>query len=76
MKVCAIAHELDRTLLGPHSHSGSGLMRAHWNIKRLQKAAQDTLSFAPQQAARIRTEVIARTLPLAAPATASAMPGM
>jgi len=74
---CVIAHELGHALLGQHSHSVSGLMRDHWDIKQLQEAAQHTLSFAPQHAARIRAEVMARALPLplAEPATALAMSG-
>jgi len=70
-----IAHELGHALLGPHSHSASGLMGARWSIEQLQEATQHTLSFAPQQAARIRAEVMARALPLAEPATALAMSG-
>jgi len=70
-----VGHELGHALLGPHSHSLAGLMRAHWSITQLQEAAQRTLCFAPQQAARIGTEVMARTLALAEPSTAVAMSG-
>lgn len=69
---CAIAHELGHILLGPNSHSVSGLMRARWDTRELQAAGQHFLSFAPEEAATIRAEIMARAGPPSAPAMARA----
>lgn len=56
----AIAHEIGHLLLGPDSHSNRGIMRANWDRKYLQDAAQGHLWFTPDQAKLIRTDVQAR----------------
>jgi len=54
------AHELGHLLLGFNSHSPTGIMRANWNKKDLERASQGLLHFTPQQSERIRAEVCAR----------------
>ncbi len=71
---CAIAHELGHVLLGTHSHSLVGLMGARWGTQVLQTAGQHSLLFAPEQAAAIRAEVMARARPSAAPTMARTKP--
>lgn len=70
----AIAHEIGHVLLGPNSHSVSGLMRPRWDTKQLQSAAQHALLFVPERAATIRAEVMARTRPPATLAMAQPTP--
>jgi len=57
----ALAHEVGHLLLGKDSHSPNGVMRALWTEKELLNASAARLLFLPQQAAVIRTEVMART---------------
>ncbi len=56
-----IAHEVGHLLLGPRAHSAGGIMRAHWSSRELTLAAQSHLVFVPQQADRLRAELLART---------------
>jgi hypothetical protein len=53
----AIAHEIGHLFLGPNSHSPAGIMRAGWKEQNLLEASQARLTFTPDQARRIRTEV-------------------
>jgi hypothetical protein len=53
----AMAHEIGHLFLGPNSHSAVGIMRAGWKEDDLLKASQARLTFTPDQAQRIRTEV-------------------
>ena len=66
---CTIAHELGHILLGPNSHTVSGMMRPYWDITELQEAAQHFLLFDAKEAAQLRAEIMAR----AGPPTAGAM---
>jgi hypothetical protein len=54
-------HELGHLLLGLNSHSPTGIMRANWNKKDIERASQGLLHFTPQQTEHIRAEVRART---------------
>lgn len=59
----AMAHEIGHLFLGPNSHSPSGIMRAGWKEDDLLKASQARLTFTPDEARRIRTEVRHRQVP-------------
>lgn len=50
-----MAHEIAHLLLGTNSHSGSGIMRAHWYAQELGSANKGELLFTPEQA-RAMTE--------------------
>ena len=54
----AIAHELGHALLGPKSHSGTGIMRPRMQPEDFRKAQCMTLSFTPEQAERMRRQVV------------------
>jgi len=56
----AIAHEIGHVLLGPNSHSRTGIMRGNWDRGYLQEASQGQLLFTRDQAERIRAEVSTR----------------
>jgi hypothetical protein len=53
---CFIAHELGHLLLGPNSHSASGIMQGKWQPKQFHLALTGRLLFASQQANLIRAE--------------------
>jgi hypothetical protein len=53
----AMAHEMGHLFLGANSHSPAGIMRAGWKDQDLLEASQARLSFTPDQARHIRTEV-------------------
>ena len=55
-----IAHEIGHLLLGNGSHSSDGIMNARWGPKSLRLAARGKLLFSPQQAERIRANVLER----------------
>jgi hypothetical protein len=55
-----MAHEIGHLLLGSNSHSATGIMRAQWSRKDLQRASLEILRFTPAQAERIRADVLAR----------------
>jgi len=54
-----LAHEVGHLLLGTNSHSGEGIMQAHWRSGQLQQIAKGQLRFTKQQAIRIRSRVSA-----------------
>ena len=56
----ALAHEIGHLLLGAHSHTVNGIMRASWKRKDLINASMGGLCFLPQQAQVIRGEIRAR----------------
>jgi hypothetical protein len=58
---CVIAHEIGHLLLGQNSHSPTGIMAGEWSAEELRDAGQCRLLFTPQQAERIRGEVLARS---------------
>ena len=53
-------HEIGHLLLCSNAHSRTGLMRAQWDRRDLENAAQGQLCFTPQQAHIIYAEVRAR----------------
>jgi hypothetical protein len=53
----AIAHELGHALLGPDSHSDTGIMRPLLQPADLKKAQCRTPAFTPEQAERMRRRV-------------------
>jgi hypothetical protein len=55
-----IAHELGHLLLGSHSHSSTGIMRAHWSRGDLAAANLGGLGYSSSECARIRNAVAAR----------------
>jgi hypothetical protein len=73
-----VAHEIGHTLLGPNSHSRTGVMSAHLAPTDLESAVKRWLVFTPEQGRRLRAEVASRAGTAAsvaarrrAPATAS-----
>lgn len=58
---CVIAHEIGHVLLGPNSHSPTGIMMGEWSHDALRDAGEGRLRFTPQQAELIRAEVLARS---------------
>ena len=65
-----MAHELGHLLLGSNSHSGIGIMRAHWQGEELRRLARGSLWFTNEQADRMRGRLIGnrreRSTPMAA----------
>lgn len=55
-----IAHELGHLLLGPDSHSKTGIMRSRWDREDFQGDPLVSFAFTPDQAQRIHTEVTKR----------------
>jgi hypothetical protein len=49
-----MAHEIAHLLLPPASHTQTGLMRGHWNVRDLQQIDVVKLEFSPEEASRIR----------------------
>ena len=58
---CVIAHEIGHLLLGPNSHSASGVMQPQWERKQVQQAMMGRMMFAPEQARVIRSQMQSRT---------------
>jgi hypothetical protein len=56
----AIAHEIGHLLLGPESHSRSGLMRGKWDKDAMSWGVRGALLLSQEEAAAIRTDVAAR----------------
>ena len=48
-----MAHELGHLLLGSNSHSGFGIMRAHWRSEELRRLSRDGLWFTNEEAYRM-----------------------
>jgi hypothetical protein len=55
-----IAHEIGHILLNLPSHSQTGIMRGHWDLKDLHEASYGSLLFTLPQAEVIRAEAIRR----------------
>jgi hypothetical protein len=53
-----MAHELGHLLLGPTSHSRTGIMCAVWRPEDLRNAAQGVLLFTPEQSKLLRAKLI------------------
>jgi hypothetical protein len=58
---CVIAHEIGHLLLGPNSHSRTGIMMGKWSPDAFRDAGQGRLLFTPQQEKLIRADVLARS---------------
>ena len=56
-----MAHELGHLLLGPHSHSVTGVMRAHWGSNELRCIDMGALYFLPEQGKRMRARIAEST---------------
>jgi hypothetical protein len=78
-----VAHEIAHLLLGLHSHSANGLMRARWNLQSVEEMKRGVLGFNAAQAAVMveRLEVAQDSAPDAlvtmagdAPATLMTLP--
>lgn len=54
-----IAHEAGHALLGPGSHSRTGIMRAGWSPGDLQRMSLGFLDFTDDQCRRLRTNLLA-----------------
>jgi hypothetical protein len=54
----AIAHELGHALLGPSSHSSTGIMRPRMQPEDFRKAQCLTVGFTPEQGERMRRQVV------------------
>jgi len=55
-----IAHEIGHILLHQASHAPAGLMRANWDRNDLQDMGMGYLLFTPEEAERLRAEVVRR----------------
>ncbi len=53
-----IAHELGHALLGPASHSETGIMRPRFYPEDFRKAQCKSLAFTPEQAERMRRQAV------------------
>ena len=53
-----MAHEVGHLLLGSNSHSGVGIMRAHWQGEELRRLSRASLWFTNEQADRMRGRLI------------------
>jgi len=59
----ALAHEIGHLLLGPNSHSASGVMRSNWQQQEMQRLSQSFLIFTEEQSRLMQDEVSARNKP-------------
>ena len=57
----AVAHEIGHLLLGPNSHSSSGIMRPVWLLCDEEWMAKRVLLFGSDEAIRMRAALTART---------------
>jgi hypothetical protein len=55
-----VAHEIGHLLLGPGSHSTSGIMQCSWHLKQLAIIARGLMTFTPGEAGRMRANIRAR----------------
>jgi hypothetical protein len=56
----SIAHEIGHVLLGPGSHSPTGIMRSQWNEEEFRRCTRQTFCFTPEQAERLKAELLIR----------------
>lgn len=57
----AMAHEVGHLLLGPNSHSSSGVMCGEWSLDDLRLMSWHYLLFTPGQSGQLRTGLARRT---------------
>ena len=53
-----IAHELGHLLLGPNSHTASGIMSPRWDGKDFRSVQSKTLAFTERQAGQMRQKIL------------------
>lgn len=63
---CVVAHELGHVLLGPDSHSATGIMTASLTDKELSPLRAMFIGFLPFQKARLRAYLLTQTRDLGA----------
>ena len=66
-----MAHELGHLLLGSNSHSGAGIMRAHWQGEELHRLSRGSLWFTSEQASHMRGKLNGASPPAALTASSS-----
>jgi hypothetical protein len=52
-----MAHEIGHVLLGPNSHSPSGIMRVQWSAEDFKHFRKKDFCFTPEQTTKLRTEL-------------------
>ena len=57
-----LAHEIGHLLLGPKSHSATGIMQAEWSGQALETIARDFLFFNDEESRLMRNNLLARTM--------------
>jgi hypothetical protein len=70
------AHEIAHLLLGLHSHSVDGLMRAHWGLRTMEELKRGVLGFSSTQSATMvgRLDIAGESEPDARVTTAAPAP--
>lgn len=63
---CLIAHEIGHLLLGPNSHTASGIMQARWDDRQIEGAMKGLLTFTREQSRRLQADAQLRTARLSA----------
>jgi hypothetical protein len=66
-----MAHELGHLLLGSNSHSGAGIMRAHWQGEELHRLSRGNLRFTSEQSNHMRGKLSGGNQPVALTARSS-----
>ena len=57
----AMAHEIGHLLLGHDSHTRAGIMSPRLGVEQMEQAGRGLLRFPPDQARRLREQVLARS---------------
>jgi hypothetical protein len=60
---CVIAHEIGHLLLGPNSHSVTGIMQPQWDSKQMRDVLMGILLFTANEPKRMRAQARARMQP-------------
>jgi hypothetical protein len=55
----AASHEIGHLLIGTNAHSGVGVMRAHWSVVDMIRAAQGNFGFNPAESLAMRERIAA-----------------
>jgi len=58
-----MAHEIGHLLLGPNSHSRTGIMRANWSAREFRLDARPELLFTAEQSRRMKTRIAEQVQP-------------
>lgn len=67
-----IAHEIGHLLLGPGSHSATGIMRSQWDPQQIRQAMMGRLSFSAEESLRIQANAKKQLLGESKPLTPAA----